>query len=230
MSWRDERYRSGRSPAPAVTDAGTNERAGVPAVQASGLVPAPCVFLDCPARHPVIRCRAGGIKHPGLSVTTTATSGISLRYPPVQRPLEDRFSPSGRAAHQMRPVPGCAGSRGRPLVTVSDDTAASLGTINKSLCYMEQCGHEQTVASRVPDRDERQRRPGSWSVRIADVGGSGLTVTDGLGRDTSRRSVAAVGPRARDLERVSVRTTKAVHDDRRQCREVRVGALPTGSP
>lgn len=145
-------------------------------------------------------------------------------------PIEDRFSPPGRAGHQMRHDPGRAGSRGRPLATVSDDTDASLGTINNSLCYMGPCGREQIVASRLPDRDERQRWPGSRSGRIADVGGSGLTVADGLGKDVSTRSVAAVGPRTRDLVRVSVRTMPAVDDGRRQRREVCAGGVATGSP
>lgn len=100
------------------------------------------------------------------------------------------------------------------------DTDASLGRNNNSLCYLETSGREQIVPSRLLDRDERQGQPGLWSGRIADVGGSGLTVADGLGRDVGTRSVAAVRPRTRDLVRVSVRTMKAVHDGRWQRREV----------
>ena len=111
VPWPDERYRIGWSPASAATDVGANERARVPVVQARGLVPAPCVFLDCPARHPVIRCRVGGCEQLGLPVTTTATSAISRRRPPAQCPLADRFSQAGRPPHQMRDVVGCVGSR-----------------------------------------------------------------------------------------------------------------------
>ena len=68
------------------------------------------------------------------------------------------------------------------------------------------------------------------SVRIADIGGSGPIDADGLGRDVSTRSVAAVGTHARDLVLVSVRRMTAVHDDRRQHREVYLGGVPTGSP
>lgn len=61
-------------------------------------------------------------------------------------------------------------------------------------------------------------------------GGSGQTVTDGLGRDVSTRSVVAVGPCARVLVRASVRKMKAVHDGRRRHGEVHLAGLQTGSP